>query len=42
MPFLCGLSRVADVRDVLSVCHRDHEMDLPLAEEMVLQQLKEQ
>lgn len=42
MPLLVGLSRVPDVRKVLSVCHKDHEMNLRLAEDMVAQLLKEQ
>lgn len=42
MPLLCGLSKVADVRDVLSVCHSDHELNLAKAEEMVHQLLKDQ
>lgn len=35
MPFLAGLSRVPDVRKVLGVVHKDHVMDLQLADDMV-------
>jgi hypothetical protein len=35
MPLLVNLSKVPDVRKVLGVCHKDHLMNLKLAEDMV-------
>ena len=37
MPFLIGLSTVPDVRQVLSVIHKDHVVNLNLALELVQQ-----
>ena len=35
MPFLIGLSKIPDVRPVLGVVHKDHKLNLQMAEEMV-------
>ena len=42
MPLLVGLSKVPDVRKVLGVVHKDHQLNLQLAEDMVAQLLKEE
>ena len=41
MPLLINLSKVDDVRDVLGCTHANHELDLPKAEQLADQLVRQ-